>query len=169
MKNTDRTLVAIVGGILLLVVVAFVITLTRPKPGYLPEDTPEGVAQNYLLALLERNYARAYGYLSPMLGGYPQTVEQFEYDLDAYTWNCRVLAEDSSGVTVSLQSVNTYPASTVVEMLLSEFRVGGVLDSSEYTYTREITLRSVGEKWKIIDSAICFANCWNDLNRQHCP
>jgi hypothetical protein len=71
MKSTDKFLIGIVVGIVLLVVAAFVITLARPEPTYQVEGTPESVAHNYLLALQKEDYQRAYGYLSPTLKGYP--------------------------------------------------------------------------------------------------
>ena len=51
MKTTDKILIGIVAGIILLIIVALVVTLSRPEPTYQPEDTPEGIAHNYLLAL----------------------------------------------------------------------------------------------------------------------
>jgi len=54
MKSSDRFLIVIIIGIVLLAGGAFALTLTRPEPTYRSEDTPEGVATNYLLALLKR-------------------------------------------------------------------------------------------------------------------
>lgn len=64
MKNTDKMLIAIVIGIVLLVVIALAITLTRPEPTYQAEDNPEGITHNYLLALQKKDYERAYVLLS---------------------------------------------------------------------------------------------------------
>ena len=55
MKSTDKVLIAIVAGIILLIIVAFVVALAKPEPTYQAEDTPEGVAYNYLLALQRKN------------------------------------------------------------------------------------------------------------------
>jgi hypothetical protein len=63
MKN-DRFLIVILGCISLFVVLALVLFLVRKQPqGYGPEDSPEGVVNNYVLALQEGDYQRAYGYL----------------------------------------------------------------------------------------------------------
>ena len=77
MKGTDKFLAAIVLGVLLLVIVSVVLVITRPPPSYKEENSAENVAYNYLLALQEHNYVRAYGYLSPSLSGYPPSVERF--------------------------------------------------------------------------------------------
>ena len=117
MKKTDKLLIGIVAGILLLVLVAFGVALTRPKPAYQAEDKPEGVAFNYLFALQQGDYERAYGYLSPTLKRYPQTVEKFRDQIHDYSWNfsgldnsstCRlkwakILTEDSEGSIGSLK------------------------------------------------------------------
>src|SRR3972149_1468711 len=84
MKVTDRFLLGIVAGIALLVVVAFLLVLNRKELTYQSEDTPQGVAHNYLLALQERDYERAFGYLSPDLAGSPQRGDEFAGDLKQF-------------------------------------------------------------------------------------
>jgi hypothetical protein len=73
----DRFLLGIVLVILLLVAAAFVFALRQPEAVYLPEGTARAVANNYLLALEQSDYARAYSYLSADLPGYPQNVFRF--------------------------------------------------------------------------------------------
>ncbi len=61
----DRFLTAILVGILLLVVLALALFFARRgAETYQPEDTPQGVVHNYLLALSRGEYERAYGYLA---------------------------------------------------------------------------------------------------------
>lgn len=60
----DRFLLAILGAIGLLIVVAVGLFFTRQAPQeYAPDDTPQGVVHNYALALEQGDYQRAYGYL----------------------------------------------------------------------------------------------------------
>jgi len=60
----DRFLLGILVGIALLMVIAVGLFLLRPGvQEYGPEDTPQGVVRNYVLALDNGDYARAYGYL----------------------------------------------------------------------------------------------------------
>jgi len=63
----DRFLTGILVGIGLLVVVALAVFFTR-KDGqtYISDDTPEGVVHNYVLATLNRDYEKAYGYLADL-------------------------------------------------------------------------------------------------------
>ncbi len=61
----DRFLIGILAGIGVLVVLSLAIYFAR-RGGldYGPEDTPEGVVQNYIVALQRRDYERAYSYLA---------------------------------------------------------------------------------------------------------
>jgi len=85
MKSTDKFLLGIVIGIVLLVIVSFVVTLTRPEPTYRAEDLPENVAHNYLLALQKKEYQRAYGYLSQELKNYPRSAERFAENIKDFS------------------------------------------------------------------------------------
>lgn len=62
----DRFLLGILIGIGLLVVLALGLFFTRQDQAltYGAEDTPEGVAKNYLVAVFKRDYERAYSYLA---------------------------------------------------------------------------------------------------------
>ncbi len=61
----DRFLIAILAGIGLLVVAAFVLFFVRQSNlNYVDDSTPEGVVQNYVLALHKGDYEKAYAYLA---------------------------------------------------------------------------------------------------------
>ena len=99
MKGTDKFLLAIVAGVVFLVALAFAVTLLRPERTYRPEDTAEGVAYNYLLAIQEHDYPRAYSYLSLQLKGYPPSAEAFAEDLSQ---NRLALGADAASTTWSV-------------------------------------------------------------------
>jgi hypothetical protein len=72
----DRFLTGILVGIGLLVVVALAVFFTRKdSQTYIAEDTPEGVVHNYVLAVLNKDYEKAYGYLAELK--YKPTYEDF--------------------------------------------------------------------------------------------
>lgn len=61
----DKFLIGILAGIGLLVLVSLGLFFARQgEQVYLAEDTPEGVVHNYVLALQEEDFSRAYGYLA---------------------------------------------------------------------------------------------------------
>jgi len=60
----DRFLLAILGAVVLLVITALVVFFIRENPNtYGPDDTPAGVVKNYIVALHNEDYERAYSYL----------------------------------------------------------------------------------------------------------
>lgn len=72
----DRFLTGILIGIGALVVAALAVFFTRSDTQtYISEDTPEGVAHNYVVAVLEKDYEKAYGYLADLER--KPTYEQF--------------------------------------------------------------------------------------------
>lgn len=72
----DRFLTGILLGIAALVVIALVVFFLRQNSqSYVSEDVPEGVVHNYVLAVLNDDYEKAYGYLAD-LDNKP-TYEQF--------------------------------------------------------------------------------------------
>src|SRR5512143_3288283 len=72
----DRFLIGILIGIAVLVVAALAVFLTRQdRVTYLPESSPDGVVHNYVLAVLNKDYQKAYGYLADL--DHKPTFEEF--------------------------------------------------------------------------------------------
>ena len=73
----DRFLIGILIGIAVLIIVALTVFFSR-KDGnlnYVADDTPDGVVQNYVVALHKRDFDKAYGYLAELEN--KPTQEQF--------------------------------------------------------------------------------------------
>jgi hypothetical protein len=157
MKRSDKYLILIVAGALLLVAITLVVTLTRPEPAYRDEDTPEGVAHNYLLALQQEDFERAFGYLSPSLDGHPEDVDAFREDIRRYSWRFQV----SEDTTLSIVSSKTSDDDATVTVRETRFVVGDLFESSERIRTFEMALAREGSDWMIEDADSYFAPCWN--------
>ena len=143
--------------VVFVVIVAFAITLARPESAYRAEDTPEGVAHNYLLALQQHEHARAYGYLSPTLPGYPDNESAFARHINDQSW----LFRRTEDVTLAVDSAKVSGDRATVQVRESRFRGGGGLfDSSQSTTTFDMTLEREGGAWKIVDADYYFARCW---------
>lgn len=72
----DRFLWGILAGIGVLVVAALILFFIRQgKVGYVEAGTPEGVLQNYMLAIQRQEYERAYEYLAD----YPEKPDQLAF------------------------------------------------------------------------------------------
>ena len=72
----DRFLTGILIGIGVLVIAALAVFFTRKDTQtYVSDDTPEGVVHNYVVAVLKKDYEKAYGYLADLEN--KPTYEQF--------------------------------------------------------------------------------------------
>lgn len=161
MKKNDKLLIGIVSGIVLLVVVAFGIALSKPKPTYKAEDTPDGVAFNYLFALQQKDDERAYGYLSPSIAGYPRTVESFANDVGDRSYWFRGVNDSST--TLEVDSVDINGKRAYVTIRETHFYEGDLFSSGEYTNSFHMTLRQdENGAWKIVESDSYWLWCWND-------
>ena len=162
MKNADKYLILIVLGVIALIAIAFSVALLRPKPTYQPEDTPEGVANNYLFALQKSDFERAYGYLSPGIKHYPASVEIFIDDIHRDNWRFNLNDNQSPSIRVESARINKNRATVTVEK--TSFYAGGLLQSSEYKSTFEMRLiqnTKDHNAWKIESSDDYWAWCWN--------
>jgi hypothetical protein len=158
MKGTDRFLIGIVAGVVVLVGVVLALALLRPnQPGYQPDDTPEGVAHNYLLALQLDEYERAYGYLSPTLPGYPADAETFERDVQDNRWSFGYYDDD---VSLAIEAVNVTGDRAKIVVRKTEFYRGGLFDSGQHSTTFDMILRREEGAWKVADSDRYWAGCW---------
>lgn len=162
MKAGDRFLIAIVGGVLIVVVVAFVVVLRRPAPTFAEENTAEGVVHNYLLALRQQDYVRAYSYLSPSLKGYPNSVEAFVENIQSNKYNFSL---DDDSDTLEIESSRRLGIATeTIEVSVRETRYygGGIFGSNQYSNVFEMELQRENGAWKIATSDRYFIRCWMD-------
>jgi hypothetical protein len=157
MKKTDRFLIAIVAGIVVLVAVTLIVTLRRPAPAYQPEDTPEGVAHNYLLALQQKEYARAYGYLSPRLPGYPATESEFAQQTAQHGWTFRF----DENTAVSIRDVTVSGDQATVHAVSNRFYSESLFVSSVSSSDFDLHLRREDGAWKIARADRYWLNCWS--------
>ena len=76
----DRFLISILIGIFILVAAALTLFfIHKSKQGYVSEDSPAGVFHNYILAIDQEDYERAYRYLAdlPHKPTYEMFLERF--------------------------------------------------------------------------------------------
>lgn len=107
----DRFLTGILIGIAVLVVVALTVFFIRKdSQSYVSEDTPEGVVHNYVLAVLNGDYEKAYGYLADLED--KPTYEEFR---DAFIKG--MVNPNNSAVDIGESEVNKDTASVEVAMI----------------------------------------------------
>ena len=107
----DRFLTGILVGIAILVVVALAVFFIRKdSQAYISEDAPEGVVHNYVLAVLNGDYQKAYAYLADLEN--KPTYEQFR---DAFIKG--MVNPNNSAVDIGESEVNNDTASVEVAMI----------------------------------------------------
>ncbi|NUM47099.1 MAG: hypothetical protein HUU38_20555 [Anaerolineales bacterium] len=164
MKTADKFLIGIVATIILIVVAAFIVTLSRPEETYLAENSPENIVHNYLLALQQENFERAYTYLSAEVPGYPTSAWEFEREVQQNRWRFR-LEQD---VSVSIEETKIRETYATVQILETRFYGPDLFDSGQSLSTFEMDLRLENGQWKIVDGDAYFSWCWTDLDHYGC-
>jgi hypothetical protein len=157
MKGSDRMLVGIVSGIVLLVVAALVLTLTRPPAEYQPEDSPAGVVHNYLLALQDEDYERAYRYLASSLKCRPSSAAELSDDVRR---NSYLFGSPSEGRSWAVEDTTQRGTRATVEVAETRFRQRGLFESGQ-TFSRfEVALVLEEDGWRIVEADRYF-NRWS--------
>jgi hypothetical protein len=114
MMKQDRFLTGILVGIAVLVVIALAVFFIRKDTqSYISEDAPEGVVHNYVLAVLNKDYQKAYTYLADLEN--KPTYEQFR---DSFLKG--MINPDNSAVDVGKSEINGDTASVEVAMIYSQ-------------------------------------------------
>lgn len=135
----DRFLTGILIGIGLLVVVALAVFFTRKdSQTYVSDDTPEGVVHNYVLAALNKDYEKGYGYLADLEN--KPTYEQFR---DAFVTG--VVNPNNSAVDIGGSEITGDNASVEVALIYNPsdpFSTG-------YRDVQRALLVNQGGAWKI--------------------
>ena len=142
MKN-DKFLIGIIVGIVLLVVVAIVLVLTRGQgEDYVPNDSPAGVVHNYFLALQRKDYEQAYSYLSDDLKSKPD-LDKFIRDMDTQRYG--------SEASLQIGEIRLGDVHSQVDVSITTYSGGGIFDSGSYTSqeTAHLRVNAKGE-WKLI-------------------
>jgi len=159
MKSSDKVLIGIVVGIVLLIVVALVVTMNRPEAGFVADDNPEGVVNNYLFALREEDYERAYSYLSPNVYHYPRSVSDFRLAVKNNSYRFRT----GYDVEISIEDSTISGKRATVTVQESRFYGGDLFSSGQSVYSFDMELELYGNDWKIIESYYYFAYCWTNI------
>lgn len=135
----DRFLTGILIGIGVLVVIALAVFFTRKDTQtYISEATPEGVVHNYVLAVLNKDYEKAYGYLADLKD--KPTYEEFRRPfLNGY------VNPDTTAVDVGVSEISGDEASVEISQIYNS----GDPFSSGYRDTQRAILVKQNGAWKL--------------------
>ena len=139
--KSDKFLIGIVAGVVLLIVVAVVVVITRTEvEEYVADDTPAGVVHNYFLALERNDFERAYSYLSDELEAKPN-LDEFIRQMDS----------NRSEAALKIGESTITDNRARVEVAITTYSGGGPFSSNSYTNreTANLKLSPEGE-WKLM-------------------
>jgi hypothetical protein len=135
----DKFLTGILIGIGVLILLALGLFFVRQdKRDYVAEADPDGVVHNYVLAVLNKDYQKAYGYLADLEN--KPTYEEFRQSF----FNGMVNPNDTS---VDVGSVETHDSEAVVS--LSVYYSNTDPFSSRYASQDRALLVQQNAKWKL--------------------
>jgi hypothetical protein len=106
LKN-DRFLIGILVGVFLIILLSLGAYMIRQNSNMvLPEDQPEGVVNNYILALYDKDYEKAYAYLAT--GDFKPTLEAFRQAFISGSLNLGYVSMKIGETVVSDQQATVY-------------------------------------------------------------
>lgn len=164
MQGSNKFLFGIVVGIVLLVVITLFVVMQRPEATYQDNNTPEGVAHNYLLALQQQDYEHAYSYL-PTKYPYPQDAAAMAEDIDDNPWQF----DADNDFSLAVESTNMRNAEqAVVTIRKTSFYNNGLLGSGQSTQTFKLNVQLEDGNWKIFKGDQYWSNCWGYSQEKWC-
>jgi hypothetical protein len=136
----DKFLTGILIGIGALIVLALALFFLRKdgRSEYVADDNPEGVVNNYVLAVLNKDYQKAYGYLADL--EHKPTYEEFRQSF----FNGMINPNDA-GVEVGSAEVN---GDESVVTLSIYYSVNDPFSSRNASEDRALLVKQSGE-WKL--------------------
>lgn len=142
----DRFLIAIIAGLVLLLILAGLTVFLRQPPPDLPADSPGGTVQRFYNAVLKKDYAAAYLYLSDSMADKPTQDEFVQYNATQSSYSS---GQQNDRVRFSADTVSG--DSAIVTANITHFYntsnpFGG---NNQWTETSTFTLRNENGTWRI--------------------
>lgn len=145
----DKFLTGILIGIAALILLALGLFFTRQdsKRAYVADSTPDGVVHNYVLAALNKDYQKAYGYLADL--NHKPTYEEFRQSF--FNGN---INSSNVGIEVGAVEINQDEATVTLAVYYSN---GDPFSSRSANPDRALLVKQNGA-WKL--SSMPY-NYWN--------
>jgi hypothetical protein len=143
--KTDRFLIGIlIGVVVLLVVAGLSLLVLRQPPRQLPGDSPGGTIQRFYSALEQRNYSQAYDLLSDKMEHKPTRDAFTRYMADQFTYGTQ-----TARVSIDSEQINGPTATMTVRVTYNYGSGPPLVGSNEYTSTETFTLTQEAGAWRI--------------------
>jgi len=144
--NSSRRWLVIFGIVIAVLIIATtsLVLLTRgSKVVLLPEDTPQGTVQRYLLAVQNKDFQQAYGYLSFDESG------QFTTYNDWIRMMPVPQSPNQPAWRATLGETTQNGSSATVDVTIDVFHPGGLFGGSQFSQHMTYVLTKTVNKWFI--------------------
>lgn len=158
-KGFDKFPIFFILGILVILIITFIILLRSPKPTYTDDSNPQGVIFNYILALKNSDYEKAWSYLSPTLEEFPRNAERFQQMVSRNSYQFSNLNNDLILKFGTTQRVGNRATVTVIQTI---FYNSGLFSRKEYTRSFSMDLVYQNNQWKITYGQNFWLPCLNN-------
>jgi len=147
MKSSRRWLIvfAVAIGILMISSLGLVL-FSANKVSLLPENTPQGTVQRYLMAIHDKDYPKAYTYYALDAATTPGNVTNYD------TWLAYVLPQlyfTQSVWKATLGTINESGSVATVDVIIDTMNSNGLFGNSSYSQTYTFSLVKTGNYWLI--------------------
>lgn len=144
MKSSNRFLIGFGIAITVLIVTTITLVLTnRGITNLLPENTPEGTVQRFLLAVQDHDLQKAYSYLNVVESGRKLTYDDWVQSISPRLQNSSSVWKATFGKTT------TSDGNATVEVLIDIFQPSGPFDNPIRTQVDNYQLKLINGKWFI--------------------
>ncbi|MFO7680556.1 MAG: hypothetical protein R6X34_10940 [Chloroflexota bacterium] len=165
MQGSNKFLFGIVIGIVLLVIITFSVVMLRPEPTYQDDSTPEGAAHNYLLAIQNQDYERAFSYIPHK---YPYPIDAADMadtiGLDSHRF------DTDSDFSLAVDSVQMRGEDkALVTVRKTTFYTSGLMGSEETSRTFTLDMILENGVWKVSEGESYWSSsCWGESRDKWC-
>jgi hypothetical protein len=144
MKSSNRFLLGFGIAITILVVITITLVLTnREMAPLLPENTPQGTVQRFLLAVQDHDFQKAYSYLDVQESGRKLTYDDWIQSVSPRFQTSSPAWKATFGKTIITDNTAT------VEVLIDIFEPAGPFDNPVRTQIDNYQLKQENGKWFI--------------------
>ena len=145
MNSSRRWLIifGIVIAVLVVVTTVLVLSTGGSKVALLPEDTPQGIVQRYLLAVQNKDFQQAYGYLSFDQSGQFTTYTEWIQMMPVPQ------ASNQSAWRATLGNTALNGNNATVDVIIDVFHPGGLFGGSQFSQNMTYVLTKTADKWLI--------------------
>ena len=164
MQGSNKFLIGIVIGIVLLVIVTFFVVMMRPEPTYQDDGAPDGAAHNYLLAIQNKDYEPAISYI-PEKYRYPEDADDMADTITKDSW--RFDMDDDFSLAVESVDMRG-EEKAVVTVRKTTFYNSGLMGSGQSTRTFTLDMELENGMWKVSDGESYWSNCWGYSQDEWC-